>query len=48
MATLYIRNVPEKLHMKLKLRAVKEGKSLQQLCIEILGDEVKQRKKGGE
>ncbi len=36
MSTLYIREFPEELSMALKIRALKEGKSLRKLCIEIL------------
>jgi plasmid stability protein len=34
--TLYIRGFPDELSKALKIRAVKEGKSLRELCIEIL------------
>ena len=34
--TLYIRDFPDELSKALKIRAVKEGKSLRELCIEIL------------
>ena len=47
MSTLFIRNVPEKLHIELKVRAVKEKKSLQVLCIELLTEAVKGSKKQG-
>jgi len=34
--TLYIRDFPDELSKALKIRAVKEGKSLRELCIELL------------
>lgn len=39
-----IRNMPESLHRALKVRAAQEGKSLQDLIIEILQAGVKKSK----
>ena len=43
MAVLSIRDFPDELLKALKIRAVKEGKTLRELCIEILQMTVKER-----
>ena len=48
MATVYLRNVPEELHRRVKAQAALEGMSLQALVLKVVEDYLaKTRKKGG-
>ncbi len=42
MAVLSIKNFPDDVYRALKIRAVKEGKTLRELVIEILAEAVKE------
>ena len=47
MATLYVRDVPERLHKRLRARARKNGRSLNAEVIEILDGVVDRDREGG-
>jgi len=46
LSTLYIREFPEELWKALKVKAAQEGKTLKQVCIEILREAVEKEVKG--
>jgi plasmid stability protein len=46
MATLYVRDVPERLYKRLRTRARKNGRSLNAEVIDILGEVVERERSG--